>query len=94
MPVVRSAFDENLFVEHHVVIVVLAEEIEVRECIFRERNSDIFKTLVEKVFVFEVQLFGLHAGTIMNENILSRPNTTCAVNAPDGMTIAKRFVFS
>jgi hypothetical protein len=25
----------------------------------------------------------------MHENILSRPNTTCVLNTPDGMTIAK-----
>jgi hypothetical protein len=30
---------------------------------------------MEEVFVFEAQLFGLHAGTIMDENILSRPST-------------------
>jgi hypothetical protein len=60
--------------------MALAKEIEVRECAFRERNSDITESLMEKVFVFEAQLFGLHAGTIMDENVLSRPNTPRAVN--------------
>jgi hypothetical protein len=60
--------------------MVLAKEIEVRECAFRERNGDITESLMEEVFVFEAQLFGLHAGTIMDENILSRPNTPRTVN--------------
>jgi hypothetical protein len=33
--------------------MVLAEKVEVRECVFRERSSDIFETLGKEVLVLE-----------------------------------------
>jgi hypothetical protein len=71
MPVVRAALDEDLLVEDHFVIMVLAKEIEVRECEFRESNGDITESLMEEVFVFEAQLFGLHAEGLVNRFVKS-----------------------
>jgi hypothetical protein len=54
--------------------MILPEQIEVREGVFRERDGDVFQALGEKVLVLEAELFDLHAITIMDVAILSRPN--------------------
>jgi hypothetical protein len=60
MAIIGPPPDEQMIAKKHFVIVVLPEEIKVREAVFRKRVRDGTEALEEQVFMLSSEPLGLH----------------------------------